>query len=267
MRRYHLSGFLYAVWSFASSQPVKFAMVPPLVDRTLVIPPVPAQPGAPEAPTWAECDAVIRRAYALSNELGDFLVGERLTGLRVSQVAGIRRRAIDPVRCTVQVEVGKSAAEQAEMRTVPVPRALIEVWMPRIAKLTDLPDARLFDVAPDGALVHDLWEDAEQAGEVRPNIVDPLSRRKGRPNHAFRAAYMAGLQALTVEIDGSPVQRVSDRVIDFLVGHRPMDTRARHYAPPTPAALVAAVGLVSPIDLQAVAVADGSGGSVVKGPW
>ena len=66
-------------------------------------PPVPARPGAPEAPTWAECDAVVRRAYTIDTQLGDVLAGERLTGLRVEQVVGIRRRAIDPIRMTLVV--------------------------------------------------------------------------------------------------------------------------------------------------------------------
>ncbi|MDP2310915.1 MAG: hypothetical protein Q8P18_33155 [Pseudomonadota bacterium] len=260
MWRYHLSGHLFSIWSFAASQPAAYPGVPPLVDRGLVIPPVPAQSGAPAAPTWAECDAVIRRAYGVSADLGDVLAGERLTGLRVIQVIAIRRRALDVAHCTLQVEMGKSAAEHAEKRTVPVPRSLLDVWQARIAACKS-PDAYLFatnttgsgHVEPDSNVINGLWSDAERAGEVRANVQKPLTRRKGRPNHAFRAAYMAGLQGITVEVDGAPVQRVSDRTIDFLVGHHASDTRGKHYAPVGDKALKAAVGLVEPIDMKAAA--------------
>lgn len=265
MWRYHLSGHLFAIWSYCASQPATYPGIPPLVDRELVIPPVPRVPSAPTAPTWAECDAIIRRAYDVSDDLGDVLAGERLTGLRVVQVIGIRRRAIDPVRATLTVEIGKSAAEVAEMRTVPIPRSLVEVWQARIAACTT-PESFLFAAAgtesghvePDSNVITRLWSEAEKAGEVRPNVSRPLHRRKGRPNHAFRAAYMSELQGLTVDVDGAPVQRVSDRTIDFLVGHHASDTRGKHYAQPAESAVVAAVGLVAPIDLKPEAVDTGN---------
>ena len=79
---------------------------------------------------------------------------------------------------------------------------------------------------------------------------------------------MAGLQAITGEVDGGEVQRVSDRTIDALVGHRPADTRARHYAPPPGKALAAAVGLVPLINLGVKGSAEvGEEGNVVPGPW
>ncbi|MDP2305508.1 MAG: hypothetical protein Q8P18_05730 [Pseudomonadota bacterium] len=263
--RYHLSGHLFSIWSYCASQPVTYPGIPPLVDRELVIPPVPRQKGAPTAPTWAECDAVIRRAYDVSEDLGDVLAGERLTGLRVFQVTGIRRRAVDPVRATLTVEVGKSAAEEAEMRTVPIPRSLVDAWQTRIAACKS-PDDYLFatdttasgHVEPDTNVINELWAAAEKAGEVRPNVARPLHRRKARPNHAFRAAYMSELQGITVEVDGAPVHRVSDRTIDYLVGHAAIDTRGQHYARPSDAALVAAVGLVAPIDMKPEAVDTGN---------
>lgn len=271
MRRYHLAGHLYSVWRWAASQPSVFALVPPLLANELVIPPVPAQPGAPEAPTWEECDAVIRRAYAVDVELGDVLAGERLTGLRVEQVTAIRRRAIDPNRMKLVVEIGKSKAEEAEMRTIPLPRSLLDLWQGRIAACKG-PDDFLFPatnasghVHPDTDVLRDLWMAAVKAGEVGPNVYQPLNRRKGRPNHGFRAAYMAGLQGLTAEIDDFPVQKVTDKTIDFLVGHRPPDIRSKHYTPPTWRALEAAVGAVTPIDMkEAPVVAEGN---VLAGPW
>ncbi len=234
-------------------------------------PPVPARPGAPEAPTWAECDAVVRRAYTIDTQLGDVLAGERLTGLRVEQVVGIRRRAIDPIRMTLVVENGKSAAEVADQRTIPVPQSLLNLWQARIAACKGRDDFLFPATTQSGHLHLDtdvlkrLWMDAVRAGEVGPNVYKPLNRRKGRPNHGFRAAYMAGLQGLTVEIDGSPVQRVTDKTIDYLVGHKPQDTRSKHYTPPTKAALEAAVRLVPPVDLKVAPVV--AGGNVLAGPW
>ncbi|MES2643896.1 MAG: hypothetical protein V4850_30690 [Myxococcota bacterium] len=255
MRRYDLSGFLYQIWSHGASQPATFPAVPALVDSALVIPPVPARPGAPDAPTWAECDVIVRRAYDASYDLGDLLAGQRLTGLRVGQVQAIRRRALDPVRRTLLVEVGKSQTEEAEARTIPIPPLLVELWQARIASAKG-PDDFLFPAKTasghteaDTGVIATLWRAAEDAGEIRRGLYKPIRRRKGRPNHGFRAGYIAGLQDITVEIDGVPVQRLRDRTIDFLVGHHPQDTRGRHYAPPTWTMLVAAVGCVPPMDL------------------
>ena len=250
MRRYDLSGELLQVWSFAASQPAAYALVPPLVGAAMVLPPVPARPGAPTAPTWAECDAIIRRAYRVSHDLGDVLAGERLTGLRVEQVARIRRGALDANTRTLMVEVGKSEAEEVEKRRIPVPASLIEVWRERLAAHPD-PDECIFgSFHTDTDTLGRLWAEAEAAGEVRPNIFRPMTRRKGRPNHAFRAAYMAGLEGLTVELPGRLVREVEDRTIDYLVGHAPPDTRGRSYAAPPWPLLLAAVDAVDPIETE-----------------
>ncbi len=270
-RRYTLSTRLYRVWSFAHSQPDKYPRVPPLVDRGLVIPPPSGKAGAPEAPTWAECDVIVRLGYQRSVDLGDLLATERLTGLRVQQVVGIRRRAVDPVNGMLTVEIGKSKAEEQERRTIPVPRSLMDLWHARLGACSNpndflfpAPNNKSGHVEPPTKTIATLWQQAEAAALVRPNLYQPLNRRKGRPNHAFRAAYMAGLQAMTVEINGSPVQQVADRTIDFLVGHRADDTRARHYAPATKEALKAAVRLVAAVDLKGTKV---GAENVVQGPW
>ncbi len=249
MRRYDLSGQLLQVWSFAASQPDEYALVPPPVGAAMVLPPVPARPGAPAAPTWAECDAIIRRAYGVSVDLGDLLAGERLTGLRVEQVARIRRRALDASACTLTVEVGKSEAEEAEKRLIPVPPGLIEIWRERLAAHPDADECIFGTFHADTETLGRLWREAETAGEVRPNIVQPITRRKGRPNHAFRAAYMAGLEGLTLELPGRLVREVEDRTIDYLVGHAPPDTRGRSYSAPPWPLLLAAVDAVDPIDM------------------
>jgi integrase len=255
-RIYDLSLILYKVWQWAASQPAEWPGVPAAPqDRDLVLPRVPPRPPAPDAPTWAEMDAVVRRAYAHSRDLGDILAGERCTGLRVDQVESIRRRAIDVKRATLIVEVGKSEAEKAEQREIPIPRGLLDLWKERITatKADDFlfPNPQRVEgyVVVDTRVEGELWTSAEQAGEVRPGILKPRTRRKGRPNHALRAGYMAGLEAVTADVKGQKVRLIDDKVIDRLVGHHPTSTRDKHYSPPTPDQLQAAVSFVPAIDL------------------
>lgn len=267
--RYHLSGHLFSIWSYCASQPATYPCIPALVDRGLVIPPVPPRSGAPEAPTWTECDAVVRRAYGHSADLGDVLAGERLTGLRVVQIVSIRRRALDPVRCTLQVEMGKSAAEDAEKRTVPVPRSLVELWQARIAAG---PDAYLFATEStasghyevDSNIVTRLWTEAEEAGEVRANagrrrvplptrarsVVSAPDRGRrgdgplGRGDEGGRGASRRLVTAQPEEeapepclprgLPGPSAREGRCREVRFeLVGHEPKSVEGLHYSAPT----------------------------------
>ena len=75
---------------------------------------------------------------------------------------------------------------------------------------------------------------------------------------------MAGLESLTAEVEGHDVRLVADKVIDYLVGHHAVTTRDRHYAPPTPKQLKAAVSLVPAIDL--VGAESGVADNVVRLP-
>lgn len=257
-RRAELASRLVGLWKWAASQPAAYpgVPVPPLDDR-LLVPVAPPRGSAPLAPTWVEMDAIVARAYSYdANEnrrhtsYGDLLAGERMTGLRVDQIASIRRRDVNTSRNALVVATGKSAAEKAEQREVPIPPQLIALWTDRIAAATS-PESFLFPasnaaghMAADTEIIGEMWSAAEDSGEIRKGIYRPRGKRKARPNHAFRAGYMAGLEAFEVEIDGQPVRRIMDKTIDFLVGHHPATVRDRSYSAATWAALEAAVSQV-----------------------
>jgi integrase len=64
-----------------------------------------------------------------------------------------------------------------------------------------------------------LFQAAIAAGETRKEVWYPLRRRNGRPNHGFRACFMAELEEAGV----------TGKVIQALVGHARTETYGRHY--------------------------------------
>ncbi len=141
------------------------------------------------------------------------------------------------------------AAAQA---VVPVSRYLVNLLAPRLAERRD-PLSPLFPSPRTGELrknrsqksIRAVWLAATEAGEVRREVWDPPNRGHGRPNHAFRAGFLASLKA-------------SDGVKDFLVGHAPQHTRERHCATPSMEARRAAVDGIPEMDWG------GNGGNVVR---
>ena len=174
-------------------------------------------------------------------------------GWRVGQVAGILRRDIDATARTLRVRVGKSEAEAAEQRVVPLPAWLVNALSARLGATA--PDDRLFYISALKRGMRRASQSAITAGVLSASALMPSHREYGRTWHAFRAAYMAHLQGLTVDVDGAEVRRVPDAVIDYLVGHHASTVRGRHYAAPGWRSLVAAVGLVEqpiePVDSTA----------------
>jgi integrase len=215
------------MWRWISDDPDSFPRVPaPPREAKMVLPRVPIYI-APPSPTLKELDACLRHISpdaVESRRIGVFL---RYTGLRISQVLGLRARDVDLKARTLRVTVGKSRQEEAECRVVPISRHLVaEVmsWLPKRA-----PDEQIFpawgsrrsqpaNVRP--GTFRSAWAEATDRGQVRRQVWAPPNRKIARPQHAFRAGFQAFLRR----------ERVEEEVIDALVGHHGRSLRARHYA-------------------------------------
>lgn len=216
------------MWRWASDDPATFPGVPtPPREAKAALPPPPLYV-APPAPTLSECDAALRHLPLDAREtrrIGTFL---RYTGLRIFQVVRIRRQDLDFEEGTLTVTTGKSRAEKAEMRTIPVARALlseIQEWaepLPPGELLFPVwgkrGDERPASIRPE--VFGRAWAEAVKAGEAREVAWKPVNRKTCRPEHAFRAAFQARLR----------LAGVAEPVIDVLVGHHGKTIRARHYA-------------------------------------
>jgi len=246
---YLSSGAILDMWRYAYDEEWPGVPKPPLLSKR-ALPRCPPASGAATPPTWAECDAICRRARDHAqgrgaDDLPHVAATMRYTGLRICQVLGVHGEDIDLAHGTLRVRVGKSAAEKEEQRVIPVSWHLVEYLQPLIdARGTGplfptlvrggRPKGRANSEEPMGM----LWERATADGEVRREVWAPPNRRHTRPHHAFRAAFMDGLERLGVR----------DPVIDRLVGHRPATVRGKSYVPPREDELRAAVDLIPPID-------------------
>ncbi len=241
---------VWDMWTWAADSGQYELPRPPLrPDRILPRPPVLEAPEA--VPTFAECDAVIRRIeHPVARTLAILM---RYTGLRIEQASYIYREDLDFDGRTLVVRKGKSRREQALMRRVQAPAALFEDLGQAIR---DRPAGPLF---PDHAArdakgqplpmvgyrnqtryVTRAWEAATEVGEARMEAWSPPNRRQSRPDHAFRAAIQGELDA----------HGVPESVLDHLVGHASSTTRGRHYTAPAAATQRRAVDCIPPIDWQ-----------------
>lgn len=235
------------MWRWVCDDPVSHPGVPPCPrDPSTVLPLAPVY-SAPEPPTLAEVDACLRQLRSSAHVSRAAAVIMRFTGLRVSQVLAIRWEDVDLAAATLRVRLGKTRREQAQGRTVPIsPHLLAELALGRgEADIRDPVVTRRKDqrATPTqshqpSAVLSAAWEAATEAGEVRRGVWAPDTRQLARPDHAFRAAFMAFLEA----------EGVRDSVIDFLVGHAPASTRRRHYAPPGMDQVREAVAKLPPVD-------------------
>lgn len=248
-------GTLVAVWTWASDDPVTYpgVIAPPRDTRSLR--PRVAPSVAAEAPTLAECDAVIRIVANLPRTgrvaLPAAVLG-RMTGLRVSQALGIEVDDVNLAGCTLVVRIGKSAAERAERRTIPIHEQLRDWLTPYVARAlaegrtglflrrSDTKGSDVTMMSPPDKTLRRAWELATQAGEARVETWKPEGRAIGRPDHVFRAAFQDHLVRAGVR----------DEVIDLLVGHHPKTTRGRHYvgADARMEAMRDAIAHIPPID-------------------
>lgn len=163
---------------------------------------LPAQPPAERpAPTWSEMDLAIAAATGWHRELAIVL---RCTGLRVDQAMGLRWSDLDLGTGVLHVrpELGKSRQEKTG-RYVPVARALLVELNRWLQDGTADPEWLVScSRTHREARARDMDRAWSRAG-VRPATWD------GRPHHAFRAGFMAGLKRAGAD----------DEAVRFLVGH------------------------------------------------
>lgn len=232
------------MWTWVASQD-HYASVPrPPYNKHLVLPAPPVYTAPASVPTMEECDAVIRRVRLPLPRM--LAVVMRYTGLRLEQAVHIHREDVDVKGSTLLIRKGKTRREKALMRRVPVSPWLFEDLAQLLAAVESGP---LFPDKKEPALplrsyrnksvyIREAWVAATDADEARLEVWNPPNRRKARPDHAFRAAF----QALLTD------EGIADNVIDWLVGHAPQTTRARHYAQPSPRVLTKAVEFVPRIE-------------------
>jgi integrase len=215
-------------WRRVSDDPMNYPCVPTPPREAKAVLPRPPIYVAPPAPTLVEANACLRHLpvdAGQTRRIGTFLW---YTDLRVFKVTGLRRRDLDLVNATLTITEGKSRAEKAEHRTVPVSRHLVAEVMTWVAPLPD--DALLFpawgivgsdrraSIRPE--VFRAAWEEATKWDGVRVIAWKPANRVTGRPEHAFRSSFQAALRLASIP----------DEVIDALVGHHGKGTRGRHYA-------------------------------------
>jgi integrase len=231
------------MWTWAASQD-EYASLPRPPYNLQIVMPRPADYHAPDAvPAFAECDAAIRNIrLPIPRRLAILM---RYTGLRLEQAVHVHREDLDLRAGTLLIRKGKSRREKATMRRVPVSPHLVADLRPWLETrlpgplFPDPKDAKipLVSYRNQTRYVTEGWRTATQNGDARLEVWAPPSRSKTRPDHAFRAAFQAALADVGV----------SDSTIDWLVGHAPKTTRARHYARPSDNVLRQAVAKVDPI--------------------
>jgi integrase len=250
--RYERSVQVYDLWKYLSDDPTRYPGVE-LAPRTAsrALPPAPVRGEAPEEPTWAEVSAIVRRAFdrdemvsnGMTPDLGLRVACMALSGLRIGQVHGIQVADIDLAEGTMRVRVGKSRREKADFRKIPLAPELLTLLRPRLLERAGDPAGLLFPSPKSGELranrperiMHELWEEATAASEVRREVWAPPNRKYARPDHAFRAAFLFAIKG-------------DDSVKCYLVGHAPPGTRGRHYAKPSMEELRTAVNGLPSID-------------------
>lgn len=195
---------LLDAWDWALDDPATYPGVPPAPrDRTTLLP-APKTRVAPEAPTLAEVDAMIRRLRGNARVLA---VLQRYTGLRIDQAVTLEVRDFDLDAATMHVRTGKTKREKLG-RVVPIPKHLVAFLLPLVVGLE--PEDRVGGRRsghPNESFTN-AWEEATRAGEVRRATWAPPGRA-ARPTHAIRAAYMTHLDE----------SGTSSRILSQLVGH------------------------------------------------
>ncbi len=250
---YNVAILVLAAWGYATDCPEEFPGIAPSPrDPKSILPRAPVYAAA-AAPTVAEIDAVLRqlaipRTGGTHSALPTAVI-MRWTGLRISQVLGLEVRDFNAAARTLFVRVGKSRREKAQPKTLPITDELVS-FLQRLPSVCDGdPAASLVQRKANLKAKNrsrgsprtfaDAWEAAEKLGQVRPEVWRPETRENQRPEHAFRAAFQAALEAAGVR----------EEIIDAFVGHAG-SLRSRHYvdAGSRAAAMRAAVETLPPVD-------------------
>lgn len=260
-RKQHADSTLYQtlksvadMWTWAGDEE-EFATSIPRPPRRMerILPPAPHFEAPEITPTFAECDAVIRRIPQPVPRLLAIIM--RYTGLRLEQAAWVYREDLDFDGCTLVVRKGKSRREKALLRRVEASAHLFADLGEEIRARPPgplVPDAKARDEAGrplpvvgyrnHTRYVTRAWKAAVEAKEARDGTWNPPNREQARPDHAFRAAIQGALDA----------HGVSERILDHLVGHKPKSTRSKHYVVPAVEQQRRAVDLIPPIDWRDV---------------
>ncbi|MDG1479549.1 MAG: site-specific integrase, partial [Myxococcota bacterium] len=237
---YQTAFIILQAWTWAADETIRgkarWPTLPnPPYNRAARLPPRPIYVAPSDVGHWAELDAVLNDIQStkppekVPNVRMAFwcCVIQRYTGLRLFQAAGIHREHIDVDGSTLLVVRGKSKREKALNRRMAVSPHLIRDLAPLLAQVRSgplFPDSKIHNqpvrhYRNGTSYVTDAWRRTISEGRSRPTVVHPPGRHQRRPNHAFRGALLQALE------DGG----VRASVIDWLVGHAPADTRARHY--------------------------------------
>lgn len=216
------------MWSWVADDPRAYpgVVAPPRVSKAIL--PRAQVYRASTAPTVAELDACLRHISANAPSSRRIGIIMRFTGLRIFQVLAIHREDVHLAESLLTVRVGKSEAEDAERRTIPLSSHLIaelRPWLMEVpvgSPLFTASKARPTAAGPKrrSETFATAWTRATVAGQVRERVWNPPNRRKARPEHAFRASLQGFWR----------MQGVEEAVIDALVGHAPGSTRDRFYA-------------------------------------
>ena len=227
---------LWGAWAWASDTGAVAGLGAPPKTKSLVVPSVETGGRLMKAPTMREMDAILHHAGIVprsDSNARSLLEIMRATGLRISQVKGIRvehLHGLDSPVPTLDVRVGKSKKEKLG-RTVPVAPVLAPLLRELVGERQEGP---LLKTMPSVPTLAAIMEAAEGAGDIRPDIWRDARRGNRKLSHWARAGFQRHLRRKGVE----------DRVIDVLVGHAAKTVRDGHYDDADWAELVEAVRLV-----------------------
>ncbi len=249
LMRYAPVRLLLEAWRWMADDPVTWPHVPtPPFSNRGYLPQTPKYK-ATIAPTLADVDACLRHLAPKTRvETRMFGVFVRYTGLRSGTVAALERDDIDLERRELYIR--EDIDKNRYARTVPLSRSLLHEigdWVATIPSGQPLFRKRRHSrkragrqkKAPTQAYKN-AWLAATDAEQVQLRVWAPPNRKSSRPLHALRAAFDAHLMS----------EKVSEQVVDYLVGRGGNDVRSVHYGRDLLQDAREAVELIPPIDWE-----------------
>ncbi len=167
----------------------------------------------PVSPSWVECDRCIAELTGNSRRVA---IIARFTGLRISQILGLRWEDLDMGARTLCIRIGKSKAEKRG-RVVPVSAHLVAEMAGWGSREGLIFPGRLDPNKPmDDSNHRDAIRSAWRAAGVREEAWGQVGRGNAKPIHAFRYALQSELMRGGAEVDA----------VEHLVGHKLQGARA-----------------------------------------